>query len=104
MHRRSAGLVLSLLGLLFAGTGMYLMFMRPAMLPEDAAFSNIELGTLPPKLSAWLSIVFALIRDGDRGALRPCSDLAHRELAVDSIPGSLTSSARLAICSKPRYR
>ncbi|MBA3455184.1 MAG: hypothetical protein H0T42_18990 [Deltaproteobacteria bacterium] len=44
---------------MFAGTGMYLMFMRPAMLPEDAAFTNIELGTLPPKLSAWLSIVFA---------------------------------------------
>ena len=58
-RHRSAGLVLGILGLLLAGTGVYLMFMRPPMLPEDAAFTNIELGTLPPKLDAWLSIVFA---------------------------------------------
>ncbi|MEJ7598391.1 MAG: hypothetical protein WKG01_10810 [Kofleriaceae bacterium] len=59
MKRNAAGLVLSLLGILIAGTGLYLMFMRPPMLPEDAAFTNIAIGTLPPKLSTWLSIVFA---------------------------------------------
>ena len=56
-QRAVAGL-LAVLGVLTLATGLYFVLVRPAMLPEDFRFAGITAEQLPPKMSAWLEIVF----------------------------------------------
>lgn len=58
MRNRPDGYWLLALALLTIGTGLYFMFLRPAILPEDARFAGLDLQTLPAGLSVWLSLVF----------------------------------------------
>jgi hypothetical protein len=52
-----AGL-LGLLGVSTLGTGLYFLFVRPAMLPEDFRFTGLGPELLPARMSEWLRIVF----------------------------------------------
>ena len=52
---------LTLGGLLLAGMGMYFIFLRPPLLPEDLQYMNTKLSVIQnniPDLSAWLQKVF----------------------------------------------
>ena len=52
---------LTLGGLLLAGMGMYFIFLRPSLLPEDLQYMNTTLSVIQnntPDLSAWLQKVF----------------------------------------------
>ena len=53
-----AGCLLLVLGVLTCGTAIYLMAMRPPMLPEDARFTGVTADALPPRMADWLAIVF----------------------------------------------
>jgi hypothetical protein len=55
---RVTGLLLLLAGVLTLGIAAYFSFFRPPMLPEDARFTGVPAGALPPRLAAWLTIVF----------------------------------------------
>jgi len=50
--------VLGLLGVSTLGTGLYFLFVRPAMLPEDFRFVELDPEQLPARMSEWLGIVF----------------------------------------------
>jgi hypothetical protein len=50
--------VLLILAVLSLGTGIYIMVLRPPLLPEDARVIGISIDNLPPAFSNWLSIVF----------------------------------------------
>ena len=56
-ERVVAGL-LGLLGMSTLGTGLYFLFFRPAMLPEDFRFIGLDPEQLPVRMSEWLGIVF----------------------------------------------
>jgi hypothetical protein len=45
-------------GALTLGIATYFLFLRPPMLPEDARFTGVPADALPPRLAAWLTIVF----------------------------------------------
>ena len=52
---------LTLGGLLLAGMGLYFIFLRPPLLPEDLQYMNTKLSVIQsniPDLSAWLQKVF----------------------------------------------
>ena len=52
---------LTLGGLLLAGMGLYFIFLRPPLLPEDLQYMNTTLSVIQnttPDLSAWLQKVF----------------------------------------------
>jgi hypothetical protein len=57
-HDRIAAILVLVVGVLTLGIATYFLFLRPPMLPEDAGFTGIPAGALPPRLAAWLSIVF----------------------------------------------
>lgn len=52
------GAVLTFLGLLALGTGVYFLAIRPALLPEDIRFTGIDPAVLPQAFLDWLGIVF----------------------------------------------
>ena len=48
-------------GFLLAGMGIYFIFLRPSLLPEDSKYIGLSLSTIEnniPGLSAWLKKVF----------------------------------------------
>ncbi len=52
---------LTLGGFLLAGMGIYFIFLRPSLLPEDSKYIGLSLSTIEnniPGLSAWLKKVF----------------------------------------------
>jgi len=49
--------LLGLLGLAALGIGLYFLFLRPAMLPEDLRFTEVRPGEVPARLLDWLTIV-----------------------------------------------
>lgn len=53
-----AGALAAILGLLTLGTGVYFAAIRPAMLPEDERLTGVNVESLPPAFTGWLSIVF----------------------------------------------
>jgi hypothetical protein len=55
---RFGAALLTTLGFFTIGTGVYFLFFRPAMLPEDILFTSVPLERLPPQMSEWLQIVF----------------------------------------------
>lgn len=51
-------------GILLIGVGMYFLFLRPALLPEDIRFMSLtptELQAVGPRLEAWLTHVFRVM-------------------------------------------
>ena len=61
--RTAAGL-LALCGAWLVGLGIYFIFLRPALLPEDPRFIGVSLDRLretAPGLEAWLRIVFTVM-------------------------------------------
>jgi len=56
-RNRASGLLLTLLGALTIGTGLYFVLLRPAMLPEDLRFVGAS-GPIDSAMSEWLRLVF----------------------------------------------
>jgi len=51
-------------GILLIGVGIYFLFLRPALLPEDIRFMSLtptELQAVGPRLGAWLTHVFRVM-------------------------------------------
>ena len=60
-QRRYASTVLTLCGLILMGMGLYFVFLRPPLLPEDLRFLGTSLFTIQimaPLLLTWLKRVF----------------------------------------------
>ena len=61
VFRPISALVLALAGMILMALGLYFIFLRPPLLPEDARFIGAPLGqvlTALPGLTIWLSRVF----------------------------------------------
>lgn len=61
---RAAGWLLTACGAWLIGLGIYFVFVRPALLPEDPRFIGVPLDRLreaAPGLEAWLRIVFTVM-------------------------------------------
>lgn len=56
-NRLTGGLV-TILGVLALGTGVYFLGIRPTLLPEDIRFTGMDGTTLPQPFIDWLGIVF----------------------------------------------
>jgi hypothetical protein len=52
------GALTSALGVLTTGIGVYFVFLRPPLLPEDIRHTGVDPTTLPPAFLDWLGIVF----------------------------------------------
>lgn len=57
-QNRLTGGLLTILGVLALGTGVYFLGIRPTLLPEDIRFTGIDAATLPQPFLDWLGIVF----------------------------------------------
>jgi hypothetical protein len=57
-QNRLSGGLLTVLGVLAFGTGVYFLGIRPTLLPEDIRFTGIDDATLPQAFLDWLGIVF----------------------------------------------
>jgi hypothetical protein len=55
---RMSALLLLVLGVLTIGTGIYFLFVRPVMLPEDIRLTATAPELLRPEMVDWLRIVF----------------------------------------------
>ena len=56
--------MLALAGITLIGAGLYFLFLRPPLLPEDVRYiglSAAELGPIRPRLEAWLTQVFRVM-------------------------------------------
>ena len=58
MNSQLAARLLVGVGLLTVGTGLFLMVLRPPLLPEDIRFARLDPSAVPPGLLGWLEIVF----------------------------------------------
>ena len=60
-YRSYSSAVLALCGLILMGLGLYFIFLRPSLLPEDLRFMGVSLSTIQitvPTLLIWLRRVF----------------------------------------------
>ena len=94
-------MVLALAGLLLVGTGLYFVFMRPELLPEDLRYmgttmENVKLNT--PGLLNWLQKVFLVM-----GGFIFTTGLLILFISVTSfktrLPGTFTIAALSGISS-----
>lgn len=53
-----AARLLFVVGLLTLGTGLFFLFIRPVMLPEDIRLTGMDPQLLSPEMVEWLRIVF----------------------------------------------
>ena len=56
--------MLALASITLIGAGLYFLFLRPPLLPEDVCYiglSPAELGPIRPRLEAWLTQVFRVM-------------------------------------------
>lgn len=61
---RPSSLLLAVSGILLIGVGIYFLFLRPALLPEDIRYMSLtpaELVSIGPRLMAWLTQVFRVM-------------------------------------------
>ena len=61
---RPSSLLLAASGILLIGVGIYFVFLRPALLPEDIRYMSLtpaELVSIGPRLTAWLTRVFRVM-------------------------------------------
>ena len=69
MHVKSStwspsSIVLVIAGFLLAGIGLYFIFLRPPLLPEDVRYMGLtsaELQSVGPRLGSWLTHVFRVM-------------------------------------------
>ncbi|MFX8727639.1 hypothetical protein ABTM60_20505, partial [Acinetobacter baumannii] len=57
---RPSSMLLAASGVLLIGIGIYFLFLRPALLPEDIRYMNltpVELQSIAPRLTSWLTHV-----------------------------------------------
>jgi hypothetical protein len=57
-------MLLAASGILLIGVGIYFLFLRPALLPEDIRYMNLtpaELQSIGPRPSSWLTHVFRVM-------------------------------------------
>jgi hypothetical protein len=57
-------MLLAVSGILLAGIGIYFLFLRPPLLPEDIRYMGLtpaELQSVGPRLTAWLNQVFRVM-------------------------------------------
>jgi hypothetical protein len=81
-------------GLLFIGLGLYFVFIRPPLLPEDSPFMGASLAEIQsaiPGLSIWLRRVFWVMR-----GFMLATGLLILYMATTAVP-HLTRGARLVI-------
>jgi hypothetical protein len=60
----ASSMFLALAGVIVAGIGVYFVFFRPPLLPEDVRFmqlSAVEIAAVGPRLVAWLTYVFRVL-------------------------------------------
>ena len=57
-RERIGGIALLCLGIVTLGTGVYFLFFRPVLLPEDLRFTGADPRLLDPRMATWLRIVF----------------------------------------------
>ena len=55
---RTSGLLLAFLAVLTCGTGVYLLALRPAMLPEDIRYTKLNPQEMSAEALEWVQIVF----------------------------------------------
>jgi hypothetical protein len=61
---RLSSMLLAASGCLLIGVGIYFLFLRPPLLPEDIRYMSLtpaELQSIGPRLTAWLSHVFRVL-------------------------------------------
>ncbi len=61
---RPSSIVLAVAGILLVGMGLYFIFLRPPLLPEDTRFMGVaaaQLDPIKPQLEAWLTHVFRVL-------------------------------------------
>lgn len=61
---RPSSIVLATAGILLVGMGLYFIFLRPPLLPEDTRFMGVaaaQLDPIKPQLEAWLTHVFRVL-------------------------------------------
>lgn len=59
-----SAVLLTLAGVTLIGAGLYFLFLRPALLPEDVRYMGLTQGQLAavrPRLEAWLTHVFRVM-------------------------------------------
>jgi hypothetical protein len=59
-----SSILLALAGVTLVGAGIYFLFLRPPLLPEDIRFMGLsaaQLGPVRPRLEAWLTHVFQVM-------------------------------------------
>ena len=59
-----SSVLLALAGLTLVGAGLYFLFLRPPLLPEDIRYMGLsaaQLGAVRPRLEAWLTHVFLVM-------------------------------------------
>jgi hypothetical protein len=69
MHLKSSAwppssIVLVIAGVLLVGIGLYFIFLRPPLLPEDVRYiglASAELQSIGPRLGSWLAHVFRVM-------------------------------------------
>ncbi|MBB4429263.1 hypothetical protein GGD66_007865 [Bradyrhizobium sp. CIR48] len=57
-------MLLAASGVLLIGVGIYFLFLRPALLPEDIRYMSLtpaELQSIGPRLTSWLTHVFRVL-------------------------------------------
>ena len=77
-HRGWPTLILLICGVWLIGLGLYFMFLRPPLLPEDLRYMGrtlAEIDAAAPELAPWLRRVFTVMGDSCRqqGFLRDLS-------------------------------
>lgn len=61
---RPSSMLLTLSGIMLIGVGIYFLFLRPPLLPEDIRYMGLtsaELQSIGPRLTAWLTNVFRVM-------------------------------------------
>ena len=61
---RPSSMLLATSGVLLVGVGLYFLFLRPPLLPEDIRYMSLtpaELQSIGPRLTSWLSHVFRVM-------------------------------------------
>lgn len=59
-----SSILLALAGATLVGAGLYFLFLRPPLLPEDIRYMGLsaaQLGAVRPRLEAWLTHVFQVM-------------------------------------------
>lgn len=61
---RLSSMLLAASGILLIGVGVYFLFLRPPLLPEDIRYmslTSVELQLIGPRLTSWLTHVFRVM-------------------------------------------